>query len=49
MENIISFSIKDLALKLDDELWTYQTTYKTPIWKTSFKLIYRNHAIFAQD
>lgn len=35
-----SFSRKDWTVKLDNSLWAYRITYKTPIRMTSFRLIY---------
>nr|GEV42894.1 reverse transcriptase domain-containing protein [Tanacetum cinerariifolium] len=28
--------------KLEDALWAFRTTYKTPIWCTPYKLVYEN-------
>ncbi|XP_010419074.1 PREDICTED: uncharacterized protein LOC104704736 [Camelina sativa] len=32
--------VEDWAFKLDDALWAYRTTYKTPIGRTPFQLLY---------
>ena len=40
LEKVVGSNRKDWALKLDDALWAYQTSYKTPIGTTLFLLIY---------
>ncbi|XP_021853815.2 uncharacterized protein [Spinacia oleracea] len=40
LEKMVASNRKDLALKLDDALWAYRTTYKTPIGTTPYKLVY---------
>jgi hypothetical protein len=42
LENTISTSRKDWAAKLNDALWAYMTSYKTPIRTTPFKIVYGN-------
>ncbi|XP_019057027.1 PREDICTED: LOW QUALITY PROTEIN: uncharacterized protein LOC104805009 [Tarenaya hassleriana] len=40
LEKTVSRSRKDWALKLDDAVWAYRTTFKTPIGMTLFQLVY---------
>ncbi|XP_050876328.1 uncharacterized protein LOC127080035 [Lathyrus oleraceus] len=42
LEKIVSTSRKDLSLKLDKALWSYLTTYKSPIGSTPFQTVYEN-------
>src|ERR1044072_4265083 len=40
LEKVVGSSRKDWSRKLDDTLWAYRTTYKTPIGTSPFKLVY---------
>ncbi|KAG7529819.1 Ribonuclease H-like superfamily, partial [Arabidopsis suecica] len=40
LEKTVGITRKDWSAKLDDALWTYRTTFKTPIGATPFNLLY---------
>ena len=40
LEKIVSSSRKDWSKKIDDALWAYRTTFKTPLGMSSFLLVY---------
>ncbi|KAK6123223.1 hypothetical protein DH2020_043029 [Rehmannia glutinosa] len=40
LEKTVNINRKDWALKLDDALWAYRTTYKTPLSTSPYQLIF---------
>ncbi|XP_074342498.1 uncharacterized protein LOC141680074 [Apium graveolens] len=40
LEKVVSPSRKDWSLKLDEDVWAYRTTFKTPLGLSPFQLVY---------
>ena len=45
LEKIVSASQKDWSIRLDDALWAYRTTFKTPIGTLQFKLVFGKYCL----
>ena len=41
LEKTVNSSKKDWAKKIDDALWAYRTTFKTPLGMSPFRLVFR--------
>ncbi|GJS13996.1 reverse transcriptase domain-containing protein [Tanacetum coccineum] len=40
LERSVGYNLKHWSEKLNDALWAFRTTYKTPTWCTPFRLVY---------
>nr|GEX36514.1 retrovirus-related Pol polyprotein from transposon 17.6 [Tanacetum cinerariifolium] len=49
LERTIGENHTSWSNKLDDALWAFRTTFKTPIGCTPYKLLYRKHVIYRSN
>ena len=49
MEKTINSSRKDWSKKIDDALWAYKTTFKTPLGMSPFRLVYGKACHFPME
>ena len=43
LEKTVNASINDWSIKLDDALWAYRISYKTPLGMSLYRIVYGKH------